>query len=167
MNRDIQRVKNYVTSTNFYFSTWIDLTRSFQKQSHQYEEDGYAFFANRYGLNFVDVDNMAGLLTVKCIEGYIGSLELSLLIRPILELFGKSHPNGDVDDVRIILRSAKNINRSGTRFMARGVDSNGQVANFYESEQIFIYQLTLASLVLIRGSVPIFWQQMLHLSTGL
>jgi hypothetical protein len=48
---------------------------------------------------------------------------------------------------------------AGTRYNARGLDDEGNVANFVESEQIIIYKKQIYSFVQIRGSVPLFWQQ--------
>ena len=39
----------------------------------------------------------------------------------------------------MILISRRSRKRAGTRFNARGVDEDGLVANFVETEQIFIY----------------------------
>lgn len=48
---------------------------------------------------------------------------------------------------------------AGTRYLARGLDDEGSVANFVETELIMIYRDVLYSFVQIRGSVPLFWQQ--------
>jgi hypothetical protein len=53
-------------------------------------------------------------------------------------------------------RSSK---RAGTRFYSRGVDDLGQVSNFVESEQLIYFHNLMISHVQIRGSVPVFWQQ--------
>ena len=49
--------------------------------------------------------------------------------------------------------------RAGTRFLTRGVDENGHVANFVESEIIICSNEKLACYVLTRGSIPLFWDQ--------
>ena len=41
----------------------------------------------------------------------------------------------------------------------RGVDDNGCVANFVETEQIVALGSELSSFVQCRGSVPVFWEQ--------
>ena len=50
--------------------------------------------------------------------------------------------------------------RAGTRFNVRGVNDEGHVANFVETEQL-IYgdQGDVSSFVQTRGSVPLFWEQ--------
>ena len=45
------------------------------------------------------------------------------------------------------------------RFQVRGVDDNGKVANFAETEQIILIDDEVSSFLQIRGSVPLFWEQ--------
>ena len=50
--------------------------------------------------------------------------------------------------------------RAGTRFNSRGIDDDGYVANFVQSETVFWHPSGLCfSYVQVRGSVPIFWEQ--------
>lgn len=57
------------------------------------------------------------------------------------------------------LISRRSIYRAGTRLHRRGVDKDGNVANFVETEQIVEYQGDRASFVQVRGSIPLFWHQ--------
>lgn len=65
-----------------------------------------------------------------------------------------------------VLLSRKHLKRSGMRFLVRGIDKNGHVANFAETEQIVIYKkpntdvVDVISYLQIRGSIPLFWTQM-------
>jgi phosphatidylinositol 4-phosphatase len=64
-----------------------------------------------------------------------------------------------------VVISRKELKRSGMRFLVRGIDKNGNVANFVESEQIVISKRTnedkvdFVSYLQIRGSIPLFWTQ--------
>jgi hypothetical protein len=62
--------------------------------------------------------------------------------------------------------------RAGTRYFRRGIDRNGHVANFNESEQILLVEdpqsisfaqsddfISKLSFVQTRGSVPVFWAE--------
>ncbi|KAL5251090.1 hypothetical protein ACHWQZ_G016717 [Mnemiopsis leidyi] len=49
--------------------------------------------------------------------------------------------------------------RAGARFQVRGVDDNGCVANFVETEQCTILNDKISSFIQVRGSVPVFWEQ--------
>lgn len=55
--------------------------------------------------------------------------------------------------------SRRSIYRSGTRLFKRGIDKQGNVANFVETEQIVEYQGDKSSFVQIRGSIPLYWVQ--------
>ena len=45
------------------------------------------------------------------------------------------------------------------RFQVRGVDDQGYVANFAETEQMIVVGDEITSFVQVRGSVPLFWDQ--------
>lgn len=55
--------------------------------------------------------------------------------------------------------SRQSSRRAGTRFNSRGIDDDGNVANFVETEIIFWAPPVTFSYVQVRGSVPIFWEQ--------
>lgn len=55
--------------------------------------------------------------------------------------------------------SRRSVFRAGTRLFRRGIDRDGNVANFVETEQIVEYEGDRASFVQIRGSIPLSWQQ--------
>ena len=57
--------------------------------------------------------------------------------------------------------------RAGTRFNARGIDDDGNVANFVETETVFWHPSGLCfSYAQVRGSVPVFWEQATGLLPG-
>ncbi|XP_061480202.1 synaptojanin-2 isoform X2 [Rhineura floridana] len=49
--------------------------------------------------------------------------------------------------------------RAGARFHIRGVNDDGHVSNFVETEQTIYLDNDVSSFVQIRGSVPLFWEQ--------
>ncbi|RAL15693.1 SacI domain and endonuclease/exonuclease/phosphatase family protein [Aspergillus homomorphus CBS 101889] len=56
--------------------------------------------------------------------------------------------------------SRQSSRRAGTRFNSRGIDDDGHVANFVETETIlWVAPHITFSYVQLRGSVPIFWEQ--------
>lgn len=55
--------------------------------------------------------------------------------------------------------SRRSIHRAGTRLFSRGIDANGNVSNFVETEQIVEANGSKSSFVQTRGSIPLFWQQ--------
>ncbi|KAI9572765.1 SacI homology domain-containing protein [Boletus coccyginus] len=74
--------------------------------------------------------------------------------------------------IQLCLISRRSRYRAGTRYFRRGVDQDGHVANFNETEQILLVEEQAAgrisnienfshqlSFVQIRGSVPVFWAE--------
>ncbi|PRD23069.1 UNVERIFIED_CONTAM: Sacm1l [Trichonephila clavipes] len=62
-----------------------------------------------------------------------------------------------------ILISRRSILRAGTRLFMRGIDAEGQAANFVETEQIVECDGSKSSFVQTRGSIPLFWNQLPNL----
>lgn len=72
--------------------------------------------------------------------------------------------------IQLCLISRRSRYRAGTRYFRRGIDHEGHVANFNETEQILLVEEQAAGLisnvenfthklsfVQVRGSVPVFW----------
>lgn len=57
------------------------------------------------------------------------------------------------------LISRLSCERAGTRFNVRGVNDLGHVANFVETEQVIFLNQIVLSFIIIRGSIPLFWEQ--------
>lgn len=59
---------------------------------------------------------------------------------------------------KILYISRRSARRQGTRFTMRGIDDEGNVANFVETEQICLFNDgRQTSFVQIRGSIPVYW----------
>ena len=65
--------------------------------------------------------------------------------------------------IRLGLISRRSRHRAGTRYFRRGVDPEGHVANFNETEQVLLVggdeSGTQLSFVQIRGSIPVYWAE--------
>ena len=62
-------------------------------------------------------------------------------------------------EVCFSLVSRRSSEMGGTRFNSRGINEEGFVANYVESEQFLFLGDKIASFIQIRGSVPLFWKQ--------
>ena len=77
--------------------------------------------------------------------------------------------------MQLCLISRRSRYRAGTRYFRRGVDNEGNVANFNETEQILLIEgpsglsngfnpesnySSKFSFVQIRGSIPLFWSEL-------
>lgn len=61
--------------------------------------------------------------------------------------------------LQYILISRRSYKKAGTRFFSRGIDDYGNVANYTESEHIIMYNDTIMTHIQLRGSVPVFFEQ--------
>jgi len=65
----------------------------------------------------------------------------------------------DGSNLEFYLISRRSQHHCGTRYNTRGINDDGHVANYCETEQIIIYKNNLLSFSQLRGSVPVFFQQ--------
>ncbi|KAM9233292.1 synaptojanin-2 isoform 1-T1 [Dugong dugon] len=142
-------LKKILNSGVFYFSwpndgSHFDLTVRAQKQGDGHYEWGNAFFWNQLlhvPLKHHQVSCSDWLLKVIC--GVVA-------IRTVYA----SHKQA-----KACLISRISCERAGARFHTRGVNDNGHVSNFVETEQMIYMDDGVSSFVQIRGSVPLFWEQ--------
>ncbi|CAK5100943.1 unnamed protein product [Meloidogyne enterolobii] len=147
----IIELQRFLSSGNFYFSNstvrdkTFDLTVSAQrKQTSEQMEDDFRFFWNRnlsFPLERFGIDPTDWI--VRCLCG-------SVLIRTIY----LGHRTA-----KIMLISRLSFEHVGTRFNVRGINDDGNVANFVETEQIVTFDKQECSFLQIRGSIPLFWEQ--------
>src|SRR5213075_2116401 len=89
-----------------------------------------------------------------------GILDSSHLLTPIIRGHASSaRCTIGLTPATLTLISRLSCRRAGTRFNARGIDDEGNVANFVETESIIATDEWVFSYTQIRGSVPVFWEQ--------
>ena len=66
----------------------------------------------------------------------------------------------------VIIVSRRSRHHAGTRYIKRGMDDYGFVANFVETEQIVVNETSsqdtkpiCSSFIQVRGSAPVYWMQ--------
>eukprot|EP01130_Rhizamoeba_saxonica_P008214 TRINITY_DN3321_c0_g1_i1.p1 TRINITY_DN3321_c0_g1~~TRINITY_DN3321_c0_g1_i1.p1 ORF type:complete len:1172 (+),score=263.44 TRINITY_DN3321_c0_g1_i1:305-3820(+) len=86
---------------------------------------------------------------------------LTVVIRGFVEIHSNQYLPSREAKIDIGLISRISCSRTGTRYSARGIDDDGHVANFVETEQLlFVPEKNRCfSFLQIRGSVPVFWEQ--------
>ena len=144
----------YIASRHYYFSHSYDLTNRQQENvkgeiiwnnvKREYMWNGFMMSSLlEYRLN-LSADLQSSLdesgIFVVAIQGFVDTKVIDL-------------------NFTMSLISRTNVDRIGTRFETRGVDYNGNVANFVESETIVESDTRIYSVVVIRGSIPVFWTQ--------
>ncbi|CAO1622405.1 unnamed protein product [Jaminaea pallidilutea] len=90
------------------------------------------------------------------VQGYVAVFDMT---RPTMMYSSESDSVQKNQTTSLALVSRLSWKRAGTRFNTRGVDDDGNVANFVETETIFNHEGVSTSYVQLRGSVPLFWEQ--------
>lgn len=116
-------------------------------------------FRNRLSASERAALDRSRLLT-SVIRGYVKTLTIPPSASP-LRTIQSNYPS------RLTLISRLSSRKAGTRFNSRGIDDDGNVANFVETETVFWNPLGLCfSYSQVRGSIPIFWEQNAGLIPG-
>jgi hypothetical protein len=170
-------VKKLLSDGTFYYSSHFDLTSRLQDRSLNldgFDIDSFdpGFMWNTYMITPLlqfrshlshdersDLDDTRFLTCV--IRGFVESLTIQ---RPMTAMEARSRSAGMPAMLTLISRLS--CKRAGTRFNARGIDDDGNVANFVETETVIWnpgsssnVESTGFSYCQIRGSIPIFWEQ--------
>ncbi len=164
-------LKAHLYSAPFYFSYEYDLTSSMQRQAglqHDsaplWQRADERFFWNRFVMQkFIETSQSTGQdlsrFILPCVFGFLEVKEVTI--------------NNHAFVLGLIARRSRH--RVGTRYFSRGIDLNGNVSNFNETEQFIITNpkggptMTKAngsirkSYVQTRGSVPVFWAEVNNL----
>ncbi|EGD75492.1 hypothetical protein PTSG_06567 [Salpingoeca rosetta] len=141
---------------DFYFSHTYDLSSSVQQQALMWQTAGGS--GSRIAL-----DEMADprfYWNRSLHKSLIAKPELRVLAVPVIMGFVHIEAvniNGKPCQYCLISRRA--TARAGTRFFKRGIDEQGHVANYVETEQIVSCGSLVSSHVQVRGSFPLFWSQ--------
>ena len=154
----LKMIDDFLMRNNLYFSDKLDLTISLinlSKIKERRDQTNSFIFPNsinkycwNYSLGkYFDAKGMDNFI-YPVINGFIG-------IKNVSE-YGK--------DMKFILIGRKDHRRSGVRLLIRGADTNGNVANSSENEEIIIFKdhennINIASFDQIRGSIPLIWSQ--------
>ncbi|KIM67102.1 hypothetical protein SCLCIDRAFT_1210582 [Scleroderma citrinum Foug A] len=159
-------VRAHLSSGHFLFSYTYDLSRRLQAQWNEKESDATSplwkqvddrFFWNKF-------------IQSRLMDTEI-SQELSPYLLPIIYgTFDLRTVYIHGHKIQLCLISRRSRYRAGTRYFRRGIDHEGHVANFNETEQILLVEEQAAGLisnvenfthkisfVQVRGSVPVFW----------
>lgn len=132
--------KIFDDTDSFYYSHDSDITNTLQRKESGIRDE--RFFWNKHMLSeIMKLDDENWILPV--IQGFV-QVEQCVI---------------DNECFRLALVSRRSRFRAGTRYKRRGIDEEGFVANYVETEQILSLRQHQISFTQIRGSVPLFWSQ--------
>ncbi|KAG9159038.1 hypothetical protein Leryth_018582 [Lithospermum erythrorhizon] len=138
---------------DFYFSYSYNIMLSLQKNisNHDARSPVYEtlFVWNEFLSRAIRNQISNTMWTVALVYGFFRQVKLSVSGR----------------DFRLTLIARRSRHYAGTRYLKRGVNEKGRVANDVETEQIVFEDVSdgspirISSVVQIRGSIPLFWSQ--------
>ncbi|XP_066599746.1 phosphatidylinositol-3-phosphatase SAC1 isoform X2 [Prorops nasuta] len=155
-NAYLQMIKTVLNTPHFYFSYTYDLSHTMQRlhnttpeflQMPLHERADTRFVWNSFLMQDLASSPEQYKFCLPIIHGYVELM--TAFVNSIAFNWG------------IVSRRA--IHRAGTRLFSRGIDSNGNVSNYVETEQLVEFNGDRSSFVQTRGSIPLFWQQIPNL----
>ncbi|XP_028792327.1 phosphoinositide phosphatase SAC1 isoform X2 [Neltuma alba] len=156
-SRTETRYKKLLSSVDltkdFFFSYTYPVMQSLQKNVLSNEDEGMPydniFVWNAYLTQAIRSRCNNTIWTIALVHGHFKQMRLSI--------FGR--------DFSVCLVSRRSRHFAGTRYLKRGVNDRGRVANDVETEQIVLdeeagsFKGKMSSVVQMRGSIPLFWSQ--------
>lgn len=148
--KDPNRVEKKVTeelhrlfddTDSFYYCLDGDITNNLQRQNTEMPDD--RFYWNKHMLKEILALDDPKPWVLQIIQGYC-QVEQCVI---------------DGESYFLALVSRRSRYRAGTRYKRRGVDQDGNVANYVETEQVLSLRHHQLSFTQVRGSVPVFWSQ--------
>ena len=157
----LKMLDDFLERNPLFYSPNMDLTISainltkkilIQPKSHIFKYTINHFCWNYSIAKCFDSDGMNEFI-FPVINGFFGARDIQ-----------KDNEDISQNDTHFILIARKDDRRSGMRFLIRGADSNGNVANSVESEEIITFKdnegnINICSFVEVRGSIPLIWEQ--------
>ncbi|AQZ12687.1 SAC1 (YKL212W) [Zygosaccharomyces parabailii] len=157
----LKLLKMQLDKATLYFSYTYDLTNSFQRNASintpSWRTADTRFFWNHYLTEELQElstrDASIAEFIQPVIYGYVKVVDRILRATPI--------------SVGLVTRRSRF--RAGTRYFRRGIDEQGNVGNFNETEQLLVVQTNtnavthLFSFLQTRGSVPVYWAEINNL----
>ena len=169
----IKQIKDGISSLlklGFYYSFGLDLTNTQQNQAKiLYNMNNPNYYNNMNNLE----QKMKHIFITSC-KKYFYNFNLFkrfinyetkqpidyMFITPIIcGYIGMFDYNINNQQIQFILITRRSQNFAGTRYNTRGINDDGNVANYCETEQILIAGNTLCSFSQLRGSAPVFFDQ--------
>lgn len=155
-DRYLQLLHLSFSDTQFFFSHTSDITLTQQKLAKLQGKQTDSLWARADHKFFWNRDLVTDLI----------SIEADDWIVPVMSAYVEVINDCPIEDLKctILFVSRRSRYRQGCRFTKRGVDENGCVANFVETEQIlFLPDGKVCAYVQVRGSIPVKWSSPVHM----
>lgn len=159
-DRYLIMLQSILRMPGYYFSYSYDLSSTLQRTSRQSAPK------NQRPLPLIEAVNMEFVWNRALLSQLTSETKFHYFCLPIICGFVAIHPQLLIKQrsFRWVLISRRSTNRCGTRWFARGINPDGYVANYIETEQLLLTDRNdRFAFVQIRGSIPLFWSQLPNL----
>ncbi|KRZ56095.1 Nodal modulator 1, partial [Trichinella nativa] len=159
----VDMLQSVLNTESFYYSTTFDLTHTLQRLHNTSPEfltmALYERADQRFVWNYHMLQDLFNVIQVERNEN-VNGFPYEMFAVPMMLGFVEIRDCVVAgNSFKLILISRRSCHRAGVRFHTRGIDSDGNAANFIETEQILEVEDRLSSFVQTRGSAPVFWTQ--------
>jgi len=159
-------ITHHFNSNPFYFSYSYNLTNTLQRNGSQTTETTTPFWQRSDDRFFWNKHLQSSLIQFR--NQSPSNAEVDAFILPLMFGFLHiQHTFANHKALTVALISRRSRHRVGTRFFSRGIDAEGNVSNFNETEQMLLVPGTTGqkwmSYVQTRGSVPLYWAEVMDL----
>ena len=155
----LELLNNSFVQHQFFYSLTYELTHTQQRMSKFSQHDMMdPMWSRAENIFFWNRDLLEDLISSQADDWIV----------PFMSAYIEFQPNCKMDDdtgaFGLLFISRRGKSRQGCRFTKRGIDENGNVANYVETEQIALFQNgKITSFVQIRGSIPLLWSSPVHM----
>jgi len=159
-------ITHHFNSNPFYFSYTYNLTNSLQRNVAQPSDTTTPFWQRSDDRFFWNKRLQSSLIQFR--NQSPSNAEVNAFILPLMFGFLHiQHTFANHKALTVALISRRSRHRVGTRFFSRGIDAEGNVSNFNETEQMLLVPGTTGqkwmSYVQTRGSIPLYWAEVMDL----
>mmetsp|Transcript_41112 Transcript_41112/g.129144 ORF Transcript_41112/g.129144 Transcript_41112/m.129144 type:complete len:954 (-) Transcript_41112:51-2912(-) len=127
-------------------------------EGFQHTKDSYAKYEKDWGWNSRFVWNISWLKPF--LEASERHPAVKKFVLPVIYGYARIVKcKLDNVPIQLSLIARRSRKRAGVRFFRRGIDDEGNVANFVETEQVVQVANMISSFVCVRGSIPLYWKQ--------
>lgn len=155
---NIQSLTGYFNSGAFYYSTNSEISANFQLL-HNISEQQLSERKDIYLWNSHMLKPLKDLITQIPLEQQSYLLNCGLFSEVCKGFFSAKEINLSSSKYQLAVFTRLGRKKAGTRFNSRGLDDEGNVSIYGETEVIISNDKFLFSYILLRGSVPVFWEQ--------
>jgi len=159
-------ITHHFSTNPFYFSYTYNLTNTLQRNAAHADQSNQAFWQLSDDSFFWNRYLQSSLIDFR--QQSPANPEVDAFILPVI--FGflhVQHTFANHKALTVALISRRSRHRVGTRFFSRGIDVNGNVSNFNETEQLLLIPSIAGqkwmSYVQTRGSIPVYWAEVMDL----